>query len=1106
MREEMFLWGFVLVVVAVSSATEAKPSQHKEQKHKHWWDKDWTEWFPEEKETSDSSHTNNVPDYNSKKSKHGTKKDSDFSFDKSLSLKDDVESFLDDDKKSFLKKEEKSEKDWHAEFQQPIAFENKEDEKVAENEIESKKKLEDDQVTQNVKEYQGLNSYDSIVPEKDQTKDEKKKTESKEISYVGYPVYHTKHESVKKDLENPVYLKDFTNTKPDLKTSPNPPPPGYGEGKIPMVTPAGKKPATKKDYKKVKTYIESKPAAFCKHDMDCRMGRMCHQGVCMCLPNDGCLKHNHPVCGSDGSWYPSHCELHRTACIHRIHIKVDRSNLCLKSDEDTPAITMKPKFKKPSSIDAPVDPKLPAGAIIDSKEIFVGSYKKNHVNSADDKESWKNGVNGKDKGSVDGTDKGCNLKNYNDFKEKLLTHHCARFAEPDCKSEVSKQKDREYLATLIFSYYDRDIDYYLEKSELYEIEKKEDFGQLDNFCSLPDMLLYDDVEPNDNKISVNEFLKAFDKSGKSGKKVDVQIIPTLATAGNGLELKCAIPGAEDIVWKRYESEIGDNTDQGLAVFDDGSLFFSTIGVHHIGNYSCFDRKNNNFKQVHVLKVQMPPVVQVSPMSQMRQSKSDITVKCHAEGIPRPVISWNINEMPLPHDPDHFIQSDDNETLTIRQADYQRDTGAYKCVAKNQAGIAEDVASIFIEDMSHSKIHTSSQKSFGTFLVFHSRGYTAYQPQSCLMRREVRGKFGNFKFIPDNLDSPLTLCPNSKCDWGMSVNVKNQFVFISQPSQNRVVVIETSRKWNPIQVIDTDRQPIGLYYIPHLDQVWVLCWNGRDDGSMKTIVVIRDASQEIQHHSVHTQPVGNRFDLVEQIFMPPQNDLNHHFNFGYIVHAQQRGLFKLDLVEMKYVKVIDFSHFDCIPKSVAFVPIGGHVVVECVVPSTRKTLQIVVDYITDAIVSHLAVPGRPVVSPDSRHVVTVDFLSGKISVSNVTPEGMLEMGFEVIVSTSISDVEFFPSSERKGYDFVMSSADTENIIILSLNNGKVEKIKGTHKVGGDSMMTPSHMTRTVVSGGVFGDYLLTPFDSTISIIDGKHHHVKCEFKGTLQSNGIVFVEN
>ena len=66
------------------------------------------------------------------------------------------------------------------------------------------------------------------------------------------------------------------------------------------------------------------------------------------------------------------------------------------------------------------------------------------------------------------------------------------------------------------------------------------------------------------------------------------------------------------------------------------------------------------------------------------------------------------------------------------------------------------------------------------------------------------------------------------------------------------------------MIMTDDIPVRLDYVEHLDQVWVLC-RGQMESSYgipsKTSVIIRQASAEIRHHPVHTQPVSNKFDLV-----------------------------------------------------------------------------------------------------------------------------------------------------------------------------------------------------------------------------------------------------
>lgn len=64
---------------------------------------------------------------------------------------------------------------------------------------------------------------------------------------------------------------------------------------------------------------------------------------------------------------------------------------------------------------------------------------------------------------------------------------------------------------------------------------------------------------------------------------------------------------------------------------------------------------------------------------------------------------------------------------------------------------------------------------------------------------------------------------------------------------------------------TDLFPAKLYYIEHLDEVWVLCWNSDKNTGSKTIVVIKEASSDTRHSMVHTQPIGYKFDLVNKAF-------------------------------------------------------------------------------------------------------------------------------------------------------------------------------------------------------------------------------------------------
>nr|KAG5707712.1 hypothetical protein BaRGS_003287 [Batillaria attramentaria] len=888
--------------------------------------------------------------------------------------------------------------------------------------------------------------------------------------------------SVKKDLSNAEYMKEFVSTKSDLQTSPNPAPPGIAgkqatsEDTTPQAqTTKAEAVSSAKLVKNVKqSYIKSRPLTLCKYDDECHVGRMCHEGMCVCLPDNSCSGHFKPVCGSDGVQYPSHCELHRTACVKRVHIKIDHSGSCLVKPSK-----QKTDGKKEKSVDtAPWE---------HVQEETGDEFKSKKDKQVDNKEDYP-----QDEGL-----KECSEEELVKFKEELLAFHCKRFDEPDCKLELRE-------------------DYELDHQELEAKQKHEKFYDLNPVCSLTDLIWYDDTMNADGQLSLDEFIAAFNKRPLSESRQQpvktapsppvVHIIPTLATVGNGLELKCGLAAeGANVVWRRHGVNIRDLAMIELLVLDDGSLFFSKMGVHHMGNYSCEDPSDPSVLQVHSLKVQMPPVVKVSLHSQIEPAQVDVTVRCHAEGVPKPTITWQINNADLPNDPKHYKLTENSEVMTVHLTDYERDTGAYKCLAKNQAGTADDISTLFVlgdKDKTVGMGYTNVNS--GTFAVFHAKGYTAYDADRCLKHRSVHGDFGYFKFIPDNLDQPLRLCEDGQaCSWGSVVNVKNNFLYVSQPAMNRVVVIETTKNWIPVQVIATDKRPMRLHYVEHLDQVWVLCWNGEVDESTKTIVVVRDASKYVQHRAVHTQPVGNRFDQIQDLFIAPHNDLRHAFDYGYVTHNGQRGLTKLDLDNMRYTKTVDLSTYDCVPHSLAFVPIGGHVVVQCVSPLNHQTLQLVMDYITDAVVSTAVLAGKPYVSPDSRHVVTVDDFTGKVSVAGVNNEGILEQAYEVTVSASISDVAFFPLSGH-GYLLVLTSADDDNIITISLATGKVDKLKGTMKQDTSSDWHPSPVKRTIVSGDFFSDFLLAPSKSSISIIDAKFRKVQCEFTDSPPSKAAVFV--
>ena len=74
----------------------------------------------------------------------------------------------------------------------------------------------------------------------------------------------------------------------------------------------------------------------------------------------------------------------------------------------------------------------------------------------------------------------------------------------------------------------------------------------------------------------------------------------------------------------------------------------------------------------------------------------------------------------------FIFVDNNRTLEIKDAVYTRDTGAYKCKARNSAGVGQDIATVFIEN-SHVPTYQSGEEGLqGEHPVLYPRTPNQYK--------------------------------------------------------------------------------------------------------------------------------------------------------------------------------------------------------------------------------------------------------------------------------------------------------------------------------------------------------------------------------------------
>ena len=58
-----------------------------------------------------------------------------------------------------------------------------------------------------------------------------------------------------------------------------------------------------------------------------------------------------------------------------------------------------------------------------------------------------------------------------------------------------------------------------------------------------------------------------------------------------------------------------------------------------------------------------------------------------------------------------------------------------------------------------------------------------------------------------------------------------------------------------------------------------------------------------------------------VFLPVSNSLKHNFEYGYVTRGDKMALHKLHLASVMYSKEISLGEFDCLPRSIHFIPIG-----------------------------------------------------------------------------------------------------------------------------------------------------------------------------------------
>ncbi|XP_052313616.1 follistatin-related protein 4-like isoform X2 [Oncorhynchus keta] len=691
----------------------------------------------------------------------------------------------------------------------------------------------------------------------------------------------------------------------------------------------------------------------------------------------------------------------------------------------------------------------------------------------------------------------CTMADYNKLKSMLLDMQPKGLNGGDRNIKRDMDQKRALVDTM-FKYLDMDGDGRLCSDELEQISMKEHLEDSLLECTMQDLLRYDDYN-NDGHLTLHEFYTAFQVVQLSLAE-DQRVSVSTVTVGLSTVLSCAIQGTlrPPIIWKRNGIilnflDLEDINDFG----DDSSLYITKVTTIHMGNYSCHAYGYEELYQTHVLQVNVPPVILVYPETQAQEPGVSASLHCHADGIPDPKIMWLKNGMDLQPRPSKQLSLIANGSeLHIGSVRYE-DTGAYTCIAKNEVGVDEDISSLFVEDSAR-----KTRLSVGNmFYVFSDEGITVLQPSKCEIRRHI-------KCTERIMASYEEMCPKGEgvspehCVWSSAVSVRDKYIYVTQPLQKRLLVIDTQAQ-NVVQTVETDPFPVKLLYDKSHDQVWVLSW-GSMQKSHPTLKVIPQASVGEVHHTIRTP-----FQRVDDFFIPPTNLIITHVRFGFVFLKSEPAVHKIDLETFHRVKTISLKNYSCVPVSMAYTHLSGFYFIQCQSqsrdPSSAQP-QLLIDSVTDTVIGpNLNITGQPYVSPDGRYIITPDQQRGKVRVQTVSFQGVLGLSRELDTSLIVSDLIFQPSFTKSNqYTVVAASGSGTDLLFSDLATGHIEVLGSLKEPLSHHTWPWGGPNRVVVSSGLFGQYLVTPSAESLFVLNGKLNTPHCEVSDIKRGNTVVWV--
>uniref|UniRef100_A0A3P8PDA1 Neural cell adhesion molecule L1 n=1 Tax=Astatotilapia calliptera TaxID=8154 RepID=A0A3P8PDA1_ASTCA len=153
-----------------------------------------------------------------------------------------------------------------------------------------------------------------------------------------------------------------------------------------------------------------------------------------------------------------------------------------------------------------------------------------------------------------------------------------------------------------------------------------------------------------------------------------------ALKGNSVTLECLPRGlpTPQVEWKKKDGVLADTT--GQVINFDRWLHFDNITLDDDGEYECkASNTHGSITRSFTVTVEAAPYWMKEPQNLMYTPGETVRLDCQADGIPRPSITWRINE--VDEEPRRTVTAG---TLIMKDVNIG-DTAVYQCEAKNDHG-------------------------------------------------------------------------------------------------------------------------------------------------------------------------------------------------------------------------------------------------------------------------------------------------------------------------------------------------------------------------------------------------------------------------------------